>query len=156
ICTWKTIPAQYVLDSTGAPVSWPLAVSDVPSQTEPVYFDAKGAIPPEELQFRAVFDGGSYAGVGEPVSVVYDPEYGSPRDATETIGPATVDLLAGTMTVSRTDVSIPVPGSEASLEFTRVYNSAPQAGTPTMGYGWTPSLPMEQAAPGEAWKELNE
>jgi RHS repeat-associated protein len=156
VCTWKTIPAQSVLDSTGAPVSWPLAVSDNPSQTEPVYFDARSAIPPEELQFRAVFDGGPYAGVSEPVGAIYDPEYGSSRDATETIGPASVDLLTGTMTISRTDVSIPVPGSEASLEFTRVYNSAPRAGTPTMGYAWTPSLPMEQAAPGEAWKELKE
>ncbi len=111
------------------------------------------------VQLRAVFNGGeNAAGASAPVTATYSPFGGGSDDATESIGPATVDLLSGSFTVSRTDVSIPVPGSEASLEFTRTYNSAYGANEKTnshaLGAMWQPSAPAESEYGEEAWQKI--
>lgn len=83
-----------------------------------------------------------------------------PTDATQAVGPASVDLQTGAFTISRTDVSIPVPGSEANLEFTRTYNSSPEEPwrnpAVPLGVGWTSSMPVESEYQGEAWEKLVE
>ena len=68
-----------------------------------------------------------------------------------------MDLLTGQYTIARADVSIPVPGTEASLEFTRSYQSN-YNGTDlkVLGSNWAPSAPVEQQYSGEAWTGLRE
>jgi RHS repeat-associated protein len=172
LSTWKefkTIPAKYVTDTAGDEVSWPLpADPDKSGETSPVFFDYKqfgedenlSVVLEEDTKLRAVFDGGIYAaGASEPVSIRYKPSWGSPNDATTTIGPANLDLLTGRYTISRTDVSIPIPGYESNLEFTRVYNTAYFTGgegvnTNVLGRMWQPSVPVEQAAEASAWQRL--
>lgn len=98
------------------------------------------------------------SGASEPSTVEFARTYNGtrvPTDATEVVGPAAVDLLTGAFTVSRTDVSIPVPGTEANLEFTRVYHSSWPYGESGRGY-WQPSMPMEAEYEGEAWTKLVE
>jgi RHS repeat-associated protein len=161
---FKTIPPQYVLNGKGEEIDWPMPVM-INRQTEPVFFDfAKGLREGEwdwsegkEIKLRAVFAGGpTLRGASEPVAVEYD-DHGAPTDAKASIGPVSLDLLTGGYTISRTDVSIPVPGSEASLEFTRVYDylsdTPPSA---AFGRGWQPSSPLEQAYGGAAWAKLLE
>jgi RHS repeat-associated protein len=166
---FETIPAEYVKNSKGSQVSWPLAVESNPGKSEAVYFNAKnftysaGGLHnlrlDEETTFRAVFDGSpEAAGASASVNAPFDEHFSSPLDATQTIGPAMVDLVTGSYTISKSDVSIPVPGSEANLEFTRVYESGLDApgSLQTLGYGWRPSTPLEREAEGVAWTELLE
>src|SRR5262249_7832701 len=134
--TFKTIPDKYFIDTQGEEVNFPLAVKENPGETAPVFLNMKqfsndevfeGNMPSNaegELKFRAVFDGGvQAAGASAPVAVAFDRARGAPSDATAQVGPAVVDLLTGQFTMNKTDVAIPVPGTEASLEFTRVYKS---------------------------------
>jgi RHS repeat-associated protein len=74
-----------------------------------------------------------------------------------------VDLVTGKISMSRTDVSIPVPGSESNLEFTRVYNSgrtydgsgfSENLGAEVLGPKWSPSTPAESEYPEEAWQKI--
>jgi len=165
---FHTIPATYVLDGTGQQVKWPLPVSANPGHTQPVFFDYPAAVEGEEwtypssgIKFRAIFDGGvNAAGASEPVTVEFggfEPK-GAPSDATAGVGPANLDLLTGQFTLSRTDVSIPVPGSESNLEFTRTYNSAYKAFEKTnskvLGESWQPSAPVEAEYEGSAWQKV--
>ena len=174
--TWdefRTIPGKYLTDASGQQVTWPIAAKSNPGETSPVFLDMEryannevtppwGVIanyPEEELRFRAVFDGGdSAAGASEPVTVDFDRDWGNPSEAVETIGPASVDLTTGKFTLSRTDVSIPVPGFEANLEFTRVYNSAfgkgGRAKTNDFDGVWEPSVPVDAAYEGQAWQAV--
>jgi RHS repeat-associated protein len=167
---FKTIPAKYVLDSQGKAVKWPLAVEANPGHTEPVYFNftaaasAEGWWPTESnIKLRAVFDGGiNAAGASEPVSVIYAGGWDAPTDTTEAIGPASVDLRTGMITVNRTDVSIPVPGTESNLEFTRVYRSgrtysgsgfSENSSADVLGEKWYPSAPVEAEYAEESWQK---
>jgi RHS repeat-associated protein len=179
--SWKefrTLPAECVTDGAGQQVSWPI---EPPGKNEPwfgggepFYLKVRGCAPfvtagyPEkEVKFRAVFDArpgyAGNAGASEPVTTEFLGKYNNsriPTDATEDVGPVSVDLLTGTYTLSRTDVSIPVPGSEANLEFTRVYDSSVENNLPgysfALGSWWQPSTPMEAEYEGEAWKALEE
>lgn len=169
--TFKTIPAAYVSDSKGQAVSWPLAVTQNPGHTEPVYFNFSAAasagswwsaMTHSTIKLRAVFDGGPQAaGASEAVTAVWSGNWDAPSDAVESVGPAAVNLRTGMLTLSRTDVSIPVPGSESNLEFTRVYNSGrsfngsdfTDAEGP-LGPKWSLSAPTEAAYPEEAWQKV--
>lgn len=173
--SWKefrTIPAGCVTNSAGQQISWPIESA---SQSERFYLKVRGcapfaaaAYPEKEIKFRAVIDaplGSStaWAGATESVTTEFLGEYNNsriPTDATEEVGPVKVDLLTGTFTISRTDVSIPVPGSEANLEFTRVYDSSVGKNLPgytlALGGAWQPSTPLEAEYQGEAWKALEE
>jgi RHS repeat-associated protein len=174
---FRTIPAECVTNGAGQTISWPIEPTS-PAQGEKFYLKVRGCQPlvaafaaagnPEEVKFRAVFDGRpgavtSSAGASESVSTEFLSESNNdriPTDAMEEVGPLSVDLLTGTSTLSRTDVSIPVPGSETNLEFTRVYSSAigNKAFDPSFALGgaWQPSTPMEAEYQGEAWRALEE
>ncbi|MDX6635885.1 MAG: hypothetical protein QOF06_2088 [Solirubrobacterales bacterium] len=168
---FRTISGQYFRDGKGNSVSWPLPVSNEQQRSEPIYLDypvASKAMEPqvthpteEGIKLRAMFFGGaSSRGASEPVSVEYTGDtsgIGAPTDATASVGPANVDLLTGEITISRTDVSIPVPGSESNLEFTRTYESNFHGEAPktfALGGPWQPSSPVEQGYEGEAWTRL--
>jgi RHS repeat-associated protein len=163
---FKYIPAEYLRDAEGDQPSWALAVGENPGSSSPLYFDV-GAYAKDEgwepvlegLQLRAVFNGGTKAaGASAPVTVAYSRFGGGPADATAQVGPANVDLLTGAFTLTRTDVSIPVPGTEATLEFSRTYNSAYGASEKTnskvLGQMWQPSAPVESEYEGQAWQKL--
>jgi RHS repeat-associated protein len=165
--TFKAVPKECTIDGKGKEVSWPLPVSSNPGHSEPVFlkvrdcpaFAATGYAE-KEIQFRAVFDGGKEAaGASEPVSTEFVRNANGtsvPTDAIESVGPASLDLLTGAFTISRTDVSIPVPGTEANLEFTRVYNSSrPSKESGWMGW-WLASTPVEAEYEGSAWQSLRE
>ncbi|MGN6815101.1 MAG: RHS repeat-associated core domain-containing protein [Solirubrobacterales bacterium] len=167
---FRTIPSKYVLDGKGQAVQWPLPVSQSPGHSEPVYFNYIEAVREEGWQFyeegiklRALFAGEPLArGASEPVSVQYADEFdgvGAPTDAHAAVGPVSLDLLTGKYTLSRTDVSIPVPGSESNLEFTRTYESnyrGNAVASKALGRAWQPSAPVEQEFEGEAWVQLLE
>jgi len=166
---FRTIPPNSVLDGKGEPVQWPLPITESQGQSEPLFFDYPKATKEEnwinyhEVKLRAVFNGNAETrGATDPVTVEYLSPYGgagSPTDATAPIGPANLDLLTGIYTISKTDVSIPVPGTESGLEFTRVYESnylGQKSPSKALGGMWQPSAPMEQAYEGEAWSALYE
>ena len=163
--SFRDIPSEYVTNDHGDEVSWPIEVTENPTKSSPVFFDVKaygqtqGWDPPAELQVRAIFDGSrEAAGASAPVNVMLSRFVGGASDAMEAVGPLNVDLVTGSFTVSRTDVSIPVPGTESTLEFTRVYNSAYGANETTnsnsLGAMWQPSAPVESEYEEEAWQKL--
>lgn len=153
---WQTIPQSLVRDAQGKEVTWPLSVTGSTS-SEPVYFDAADATAAlkekgGKVQVRALFSGSTEAaGVSVPVNAGVDRFVGGTRDATTSVGPGTLDLITGNLSLARTDVSIPAYGS--SLEFARNYNSRDTAAggdTGVLGSGWTPSVPVEEAG-GAEW-----
>lgn len=164
---FKAVPTDFALDGKGKHVTWPLSVPGG-DHTEPVFFDFMSAAhangwntEEETVKLRAIFDGNKVvASASAPVTTTFVDGHGvgAGTDATESIGPVTLDLLTGQYTTSATDVSIPVPGFEANLEFTRVFSSRPAAKVPTttLGTNWQPSVPVEQEAAGQAWSELIE
>jgi RHS repeat-associated protein len=168
---FETVPAACVIDGGGKEVKWPLAATSNPGHTEPVFLKVKGCKPFEEagypemeIQFRAVFDGGKKAAGASTISgTEYVRQHNTsrvPTDATESVGPANLDLLTGGFTLSRTDVSIPVPGSEANLEFTRTYDSTVDNNlkgySVVLGGLWQPATPVESEYEGEAWTKVEE
>ena len=168
--TWsqfKDVPEECTVDGEGNEVSWPLPVTSNPGHSEPVFLKVRGCTAfssngyqEKDVEFRASFDGGKEAaGASETVSTEFARNHNGTAVATDTfesIGPASVDLLTGAFTISRTDVSIPVPGTEANLEFTRVYNSSrPSKESGWMGW-WLASTPIEGEFEGSAWQGLHE
>ena len=171
---FETIPAKYVVDAQGEEVSWPLPIDSETGKTESVFFNMKKdwelgwstGGPVDQLKFRAAFDGDPSVkgaiGASKPASLSYSQRWGGSNDATETVGPATLDLLTGYDTITRSDVSIPVPGYEANLEFSRTYYSGATGGwiagakgeTEVLGNNWQPSAPVEAEYPGEAWQRI--
>lgn len=166
--SFQTIDPKFIQDGKGKEVSWPLPVASNPGHADPVFFDARHfyyKIPGHpswgyfhlqgHVQIRAVFDGSpESAGASEPVNVEFDEARVASGDAVQSIGPANVDLVNGSMTITRTDVSIPVPGAETSLEFTRTFESNYQwrkGDSRVLGENWQPSAPVEQEAMGQAW-----
>jgi len=168
---FKSIPSQYLLDSKGDHPGWALEVEKSATKSSPIAFDVKAYAEAEGwpsvmegLQLRAVFNGSplnggpSTAGASEPVTATYSRFAGGSSDAVEQVGPGSVDLLTGAFTITRTDVSIPVPGSDANLEFTRTYNSAyganEKTNSKTLGQMWQPSAPVEAEYEEEAWQKV--
>jgi RHS repeat-associated protein len=167
--TFETVPDECVIDGQGRQVSWPLPVHAHPGHNAPVYLKVRGCAPferagyPEKnIQFRAVFDGSkAVAGASAPTTTEFVSRANANRvatDATESVGPTTVDLLTGAFTMSRTDVSIPVPGYEANLEFTRTYSSTGDSSlsgySRVLGGAWQPGSPLESESEGEAWSRI--
>jgi RHS repeat-associated protein len=156
---FETIPSELVSDASGKSVSWPIHVSETHS-TEPLYFDAAHATTAlrargGKLQIRALFDapgGLSANGYSSPVEATISRKIGGPKDATADVGPGTLDLVTGNLTVARTDVSIP---GYSSLEFSRAYNTreTEAIGANVLGSGWAPSVPVEEAG-GSKWRSL--
>jgi RHS repeat-associated protein len=163
---FKDIPTQYLRDAEDKQAGWAVAVSGDPGKSPPLFFNVKayaeaqgwGPIV-EGLQLRAIFNGGQKAaGASIPVTTTYSRFAGGLGDATAQVGPANVDLATGAFTITRTDVSIPVPGSDSNLEFTRTYNSAyganEKTNSKTLGAMWQPAAPVESEYESEAWQKL--
>jgi RHS repeat-associated protein len=155
---FKTIPTELVRDGEGKAVSkWPV-VAPESKTSDPLYLDAPQLSPTlrkkgGSVQIRALFEGGA-PGYSAPVEAKLDPALGGPKDATAGIGPGTVDLLTGNLTVTKTDVSIPTFNS--SLDFSRTFNSrdAGKLGdTGVLGQGWKPGVPVEENGAGE-WSSV--
>ena len=162
--TFKPIPSQYLWNAEGGHPGWALEVKG--NKSPPLFFNIKAFAKAEGwapvvdgLQLRAVFNGGYLvAGASQPASVTYSRFAGGSGDDIEQVGPASVDLVTGAYTITRTDVSIPVPGTGANLEFTRTYNSAyganEKTNSKTLGQMWQPSAPVEAEYEEEAWQKV--
>lgn len=160
---FEPIPLGLVHSTTGAPLKeWPVSVSKT-TETETFYFDAAHATSQLRkeggpIYIRATFDGTlGVQGFSDPIEAVVNRILGSPHDATAEVGPGTLDLETGNLSISRTDVSI--PGFSSGLEFTRTYNSrAPKPVTETekaeppsvLGPGWKSGVPVEEEG-GSEW-----
>lgn len=157
---WSDIPTSQVIDGNNQTVTWPYSVKPEDRASKPLYWDASSVTTgtSAKVQIRAVLAGSSGAdGYTTPVEGELDKSSGSPKDGTTQVGPGTLDLLTGGLTISRADVSIPAFNS--SLEFSRSFDSR-QAGveaTGILGPGWKPASPMEEAG-GSSWSkvQLNE
>jgi RHS repeat-associated protein len=155
---FQAIPSELVQNAAGQPVTWPLAVGGSES-SQPVFFDAAHAASAlrnhgGKVQVRALFEGPiGVAGYSTPVDATVNRFIGGTRDGTAVVGPGSVNLLTGNLTVSRTDVSMPGFGS---LQFSRTHNSrdAGSAGaTGVLGQGWKPGVPVEEAGMAE-WRKI--
>ncbi|HUC00781.1 MAG TPA: LamG-like jellyroll fold domain-containing protein [Solirubrobacterales bacterium] len=171
---FKTIPAALVRDKNNQTVTWPQNAGTGTS-SEPLYFDAAMASPALEehggtVQIRAIFDGAPVTrGYSAPVEAIVNRFTGSAADATAEVGPGSVDLLTGNLTVTRSDVS--VPGFNSTMSFTRAHNSRgvlPGPGQPgfgeeskaiaeenkgVLGLGWKPGIAVE-AEGGSEWRNI--
>jgi RHS repeat-associated protein len=157
---FHTIPKELVQDAKGEAVSkWPIPLSGV-QESKPLYFDAAHASPALRakggvIQVRALFEGTTgVGGFSAPNEAKVDRFLGGARDATAEVGPGTLDLLTGNLTVTRTDLSIPTFNS--SLDFSRTHNSrdAGKLGdTGVLGQGWKPGVPVEESGAGQ-WRSV--
>jgi RHS repeat-associated protein len=154
---WTDVPASKVTDKNGNTVQWPIATEGA-HESPAVYWNALETTVPLQVlkgQIRAVLFGEpGAAGFTEAASVELN-KLGGAKDATASVGPGSLDLLTGNLTVSRTDVSI--PGFGSSLEFSRTFASR-EAATSTagvLGQGWKPGAPVE-AAGGAAWRSVRD
>lgn len=154
---FTNIPSSLLRNAKGVAVE-ELAVSESCCQSEPLYFDAahinseiqgKGG----QIQVRALFEGGTGTGYSEPVEAKVDRYIGGPKDATTQVGPGTLDLLTGNLTLSASDVSI---GGFNPLTFARTYNTRAPGTTgenSVLGQGWKPGVPVEEAG-GSEWRAI--
>jgi RHS repeat-associated protein len=164
---FQTIPSSLVVNPKGEGITWPIPPAktgvlgnETANWTDPLYFDvahASKALQTKggQVQIRALLDGpAKVAGYTAPNEATVNRFLGGPRDATAQVGPGTLDLLTGNLTVSRSDVSIPTFNS--GLEFSRTFNSR-EAGklgdTGVLGQGWKPGIPVEEAG-GSEWRSV--
>jgi RHS repeat-associated protein len=171
---FQTIPASLVRNANNQTVTWP--VKPVEGKLEPLYFDvahASEALTKKggTVQIRALFDSaGAANGYSAPVEAIVNRSTGAASDMTAEVGPGTVDLLTGSLNVTRTDVSIAAYNS--TLSFTRTLNSrgilpvpgqpgfgsetqeAAELKGPVLGLGWQPGAVLE-AEGGSQWKNIH-
>lgn len=158
---FETIPPSLVKTAAGKEVTWPQVAVEGETKTEALYFDAAHATSNLRskggtIEVRALYDGSEgVAGYGAPVDATVNRFIGGPRDATNPVGPGSVDLLTGNFTISRADVSIPGWGS--TLKFTRTHSSRNAGSEPqgVLGPGWKPGVAVEQAG-GAQWRSVRE
>jgi RHS repeat-associated protein len=170
---FQTIPPELVRTTEGKSVSWPIPAGGFGERkTEAVYFDAAHVTPEMRklggaVEVRALFSGSAESSeASAPVKTFVNRATGGPDDATESVGPGTVDLLTGNFTTSATDVSVPTFNS--ALEFTRSYSSrSAEPGVAAyiqsanrlaekksvLGPGWKAGFSLEEAG-GSEWKNL--
>jgi RHS repeat-associated protein len=141
------IPPALLRNAKGEAVE-ELAVSESCCQSERLYFEAahinselqsKGGT----IQLRALFQGGTGAGFSEPVETTVDRYLGGPQDEAAPVGPGTLDLLTGNMSLGATDVSI---SGYRPLSFSRSYNTrAPGAlgEKSILGQGWNSGAELD-------------
>jgi RHS repeat-associated protein len=144
--SFTNIPAADVTNGAN-PVTWPVATSalstgdgvDSPALTWQVTqtVQASGL-----LQVQAVFtdsSGDSYT--TSPVTVSFDATGTGGDFATSQVGPVTVGLQSGDLSLPATDVSI--QGYGMGLSVSRTFNSLATGGSSSLfGPGWTASLPV--------------
>lgn len=149
------IPPALLRNSKGEAVE-ELAVSESCCQSEPLYFDAAHATTETQakggtIQVRALFQGGTGFGYSEPVETSVDRYLGGPQDETAQVGPGTLDLLTGNLSLGETDVSI---GGYRPLSFSRSYNTRVPGtlGEKTiLGQGWSSGAELDG---GSNWRSI--
>ncbi len=163
---FEAIPAELVHKLNGEAISkWPVSTSGF--ESEPLYFDAAHATSTLRkkggpIEVRAVFEGPTEVeGYSAPVEATVNRFIGGSKDATAQVGPGSLDLLTGNLSISDGDVSI--PGFASSLQFSRTFNSrglAPKGSAEeteenksVLGAGWKPGVPVEEAGSSE-WRSL--
>ena len=152
---FTNIPPSLLRNGKGEAIE-ELAVSESCCQSEPVYLDAahlnseiqgKGGI----VQVRALFEGGTGAGYSEPVEAVVDRYLGGPKDEAVQVGPGTLDLLTGNLSLDASDVMI---GGFNPLSFSRSYDTRVPGKTgekTALGQGWSSGAEL---AGGSEWASI--
>lgn len=106
-----------------------------------------------EPQIRAVFEGAGVADLraSEDLSVRYDPKGRDSSDASQSVGPGSVNLATGNFTMSASDAV--VDSYKANLEVGRTYDSRYSTSiSSVLGPGWTLGIPTDSS--GIAYKNL--
>lgn len=101
---WTQIPAGDVTNGGTALTSWPAALTS--GKSPALTWNATSTVNPDgTVQVRADFTGPNSAAVSaEPIKVIVDRK--ADGAATQNVGPGSVNLLTGDLTVSATDVSL--------------------------------------------------
>ncbi|HSS33527.1 MAG TPA: 6-bladed beta-propeller [Solirubrobacterales bacterium] len=174
---FQTIPASLVRDKNNQAITWPQKPGSGATSSDPLYFDAGKASEALEkhggtIQLRALFDNSAEPasnGVSASVEAIVNRFTGAASDATAEVGPGTVDLMTGNLSVTRADVSL--PGFNSTMSFTRTLNSRgilPVPGQPNfgneakaleeqkksvLGPGWKPGVAVEVEG-GSEWRGI--
>lgn len=152
IGAWTTIAGTgtMVKDDRGTVVTGSSHPLDQPNRhTKKLIWEASTALAllnpkPGPIQLRAVFTGnGTYKSA--PVNAELDEKGLSAGNASEAIGPGSVDLLTGNFSYTATDAGL--AGAAQGIGFTRTYNSLAAVAPLTIvdgpfGPGWTTSAPV--------------
>jgi RHS repeat-associated protein len=143
---WTTIPAAQITQSSGAPVTWPVA-STGSGSFPALNWNVEATVNAAEagpdaldgpLQVRASFTGGT-AGTSPVVPFELDRDRaGAPS---KEIGPGSVNLSTGNFTVTASDA-----GAVAGLGVTRTFATRQSGGVdPLFGPGWASSASVPAA-----------
>jgi len=144
---WTQIPAGDVTNGGTALTSWPVALTS--GKSPALTWNTTSTVNPDgTVQVRADFTGPNSAAVStEPIKVIVDRK--ADGAASENIGPGSLNLLTGDLTVSATDVSL------FGLNVARTSSSRdPKAGTaqegqaPIFGPNWVSGVTSEVAQSG--------
>ncbi|MFJ4679594.1 DNRLRE domain-containing protein [Kitasatospora sp. NPDC088783] len=143
---WTTIPASDVTNA-GSAVSWPVALNSGKSPS--LTWNATSTVNPDgTVQVRADFTGPNNAAVSsEGIKAVVDRK--ATGAATQQIGPGTLNLLTGDLTVSATDASffgLTVGRTHSSRDPKAPSNKDGQA--PIFGPNWTSGVASEVSQSG--------
>jgi RHS repeat-associated protein len=152
---FNNIPPSLLRNAKGEAVE-KLGVNGTCCASEPLYFDAAHVNSEIQsqggtVQVRAIFEGGSGAGFSAPVETKVDRRIGGPKDETIQVGPGTLDLLTGNLSLGATDVSI---GGFNPLSFSRSYNTRDPGSvgeTTVLGRGWKSGA---ETAGGSEWASI--
>lgn len=146
---WSTIPASDVTQAAGgAAVTWPFAGSDgqfakLNWNVAKTLNDAEAGDDPLSgpLQVRGLFTGGA---VSSGVQITFDRNQASAES--DDIGPGSVNLVTGNLTVSDSDVSVDAYGGD--LTVSRSFNTRRAADMDSanmFGPGWVSGVLVEEA-----------
>ncbi|MFI6779553.1 DNRLRE domain-containing protein [Micromonospora sp. NPDC050276] len=151
---WVSIPAGHVtVAAGGGAVTWPLASSgggafpklnwDVEATLAAA--DAESIPRDGPLQLRGTFTGGT-GGMSNPVKISFDRTQAAAES--QQIGPGSVNLITGNLSMSKVDASVASLGPE--LTITRSYNTRRATVTDAAnmyGPGWVSGAVVEGEAP---------
>jgi YD repeat-containing protein len=153
------IPASAVTNGTKA-VQWPEAVTEITSgeyagegvQSPTLTWAANTTLASDGLiQIEAVFSGGPSGNETTSASNATFDRVGTGGDfAAAPVGPATVGLQSGNLSLAATDVSISSYG--AGLSVSRTFNTHASATPSIFGPGWTSSVPVEGTS--DEWSSI--
>lgn len=140
--SWTDIPEADVRTPSGAPVTWPLVVADgvVPTLTWNTTATARLDGP---LQVRVQVASLSATDATEPTRISLDQRFSAAAAAE--VGPGSVNLRTGELTVSDSDVSIDSHASDLSVARSFASRSPAAGMDGAFGPGWVLSLPVEDA-----------
>jgi RHS repeat-associated protein len=156
--SFANIPASAVSEG-GDPVAWPVTTEETGSN------EFQEAVSPPELtwlakqtittsgllQIQAVFSnssGDTYT--TSPVTVTLNTSGTGGDFAAAVVGPVTVGLQSGNLSLSATDVSIASYGT--SLQVSRTFNTLAPGTSSGFGPGWTSSVPVQGTT--DTWSSI--